>query len=89
MPINGPQYGNTLVTVSGSNFLSPVQFNQALLCKFGTYRVFATLLDSETITCMTPHFSKTWPVEFIIDIENPIDYYFTSKVIKFFFEDNI
>jgi hypothetical protein len=38
---------------------------------------------------MTPHFSKTGPVEFSLDIENPIDYYFTSKVIKFFFEDNI
>lgn len=48
-PINGPKAGGTIVNVTGQNFLNTVPFNQAILCRFASIKVTASLVNSETI----------------------------------------
>lgn len=48
-PINGPKAGGTIVNITGQNFLNTVPFNQAILCKFASVKVTASLVDGETI----------------------------------------
>ena len=48
-PINGPKAGGTIINVTGQNFLNTVAFNQAIMCKFASVRVTASLVNSETI----------------------------------------
>jgi hypothetical protein len=67
-PINGPKAGGTIVNVTGQNFLNTVPFNQALLCRFGSVKVTASLINSEIIQCKAPYFSKAGPVEFSLEI---------------------
>ncbi len=81
--------GGTSITIKGSNFLSPVFFNQALLCKFGTYSVTASILNSDTMICASPPSSKQGAIDFTIDIENPKEYYMVTKKVKFFYEEKI
>lgn len=89
LPINGPRSGGTLVTVYGQNFLSVINLNQALLCRFGSVRVTSSLIDGSTLTCRAPAFSKAGPVELSLEIDDPRDYFMISKTVRYFYEDMI
>jgi hypothetical protein len=45
-PINGPKAGGTIINITGQNFLSTVPYNQAILCRFGSVKVTALLINS-------------------------------------------
>jgi hypothetical protein len=67
-PINGPKAGGTIVNVTGQNFLGPSKFNTAILCRFGSTKVIASLVNNTLILCKAPSFSKSGPVEFSLEI---------------------
>lgn len=88
-PLNGPKDGGTIVNVTGQNFLDPVKFNTALMCRFGSVKNLAILVNTNLILCKSPSFSKSGPVEFSLEIQDPKNFYMTSRVLRFFYEDNI
>ncbi len=88
-PLNGPKAGGTIINVTGQNLLDPVKFNTALLCRFGSVRVQASLVNTSLILCKTPAFSKAGPVEFTLEIQDSKDFYLKSRILRFFYEDNI
>ncbi len=45
-PINGPKEGGTIINATGQNFLNTVPFNQALICRFGSVKVTASLVNA-------------------------------------------
>lgn len=49
-PINGPESGNTLVTIYGANFIK----NGNLTCHFGKVKVAGRWVSKEKITCNSP-----------------------------------
>lgn len=88
-PLNGPKQGGTVITIKGQNFMYPVKFNSVILCKFGTFKVTAEMVNGDTIQCKTPPSSKTGPVELSLDIENSEQFYFVSRTMKYFYDDTI
>jgi hypothetical protein len=48
-PINGPKAGGTIVNVTGQNFLNPSKFNTAILCRFGSVKVLASLVSTSLL----------------------------------------
>ena len=67
-PLNGPKAGGTIVNVTGQNFLNPSKFNTAILCRFGSVKIIASLVNTELIQCKAPGLSKSGPVEFSLEI---------------------
>jgi hypothetical protein len=62
-PKNGPITGGTLVTITGSGFVDPAQVTFG-----GTNATSVTVVDINTLTCITPSQPSTGPVQIVVTV---------------------
>ena len=66
-PVRGPRTGGTAIFVSGSNF---DKIDKSLLCRIGDDYVFASLVSSDQVKCITPSNSYSGLVDIKITTED-------------------